>query len=70
MYEVPVPRLDPPEEAAYQLIVPLEAPAESVKVPFPQREAGVELEILGIAFIVATTAVREVEVQLPKVASA
>jgi hypothetical protein len=52
------------------LIVPLDAPAESVKVPFPQREAGVELEILGIAFIVATTAVREVEVQLPKVASA
>ena len=42
--DVPVPRLEPPEEAAYQLrvAVPFEAVAPKLKVPAPQREAGVD----------------------------
>lgn len=33
---VPVPKLNPPVEASYQLIVPEDAVAPSVTVPFPQ----------------------------------
>ena len=36
--EVPVPRDDPPVNAAYQLIVPADDVAPKVTVPVPQRE--------------------------------
>ena len=49
---VPVPRLDPPVAAAYQLIVPAEAVAPSVTVPVPQILPGVIPVIVGIGFTV------------------
>ena len=57
VYEVPVAKLVPPVEAAYQLIVPALAAAPMVTVPVPQRLLAVVDDILGIAFTVATTAV-------------
>ena len=66
---VPVPNDAPPDDAAYQLIVPADAVAPSVTVPVPQREAGVVPVIVGIALTVATTAVLGVEVQPAFVAS-
>jgi hypothetical protein len=66
---VPVPRDDPPVDAAYQLIVPAEAVAPSVAVPVPHLDAGVVPVIVGIAFIVAVTAVLDVVVHPFAVAS-
>ena len=57
VYEVPVAKLVPPVEAAYQLIVPELAAAPKVTVPVPQRLLSVTPLILGMAFTVATTAV-------------
>lgn len=45
---VPVPKLDPPDEAAYQLIVPAEDVAPSIIEPVPQRLLGVVPVIVGI----------------------
>ena len=56
--DVPVPRDDPPDEAAYQFIVPAEAEAPSVTVPVPHLEAGVVPVMVGIAFTVTVTDVR------------
>jgi len=42
---VPVPSEEPPVGAAYQLIVPAEAVADSVTGPVPQRLPGVMDEI-------------------------
>jgi hypothetical protein len=50
---VPDPLVDPPVEAVYQLIVPALAVAPKVTVPVPQREAGVEVEMVGMALMVA-----------------
>ena len=44
---VPVAKLTPPVEAAYQLIVPELAVAPNVSVPASQREAGVVPAIVG-----------------------
>jgi hypothetical protein len=52
--DVPVPREDPPDDAAYQLIVPEDAAAPRVTDPVPQRDAGVVPVIVGIAFSVMT----------------
>jgi hypothetical protein len=52
--DVPVPREDPPDDAAYQLIVPAEADAPRVTVPVPQRDAGVVPVMVGILFSVIT----------------
>ena len=57
--EVPVPREEPPLEAAYQLMVPALAEAERPTVPVPHLAAGVVLLIVGMALTVATTAVLE-----------
>ena len=65
----PEPRLAPPEDAAYQLIVPPEAIAERATVPVPHRLPPVEPVILGVIFIVAKTAVLEAEVHPLAVAS-
>ena len=54
---VPVPKEAPPVEAAYQLMVPAAVVACRVTVPDTHTEAPVVLEIVGIAFIVAITAV-------------
>ena len=54
---VPLPKLVPPVDAAYQLIVPALAAAPNVTVPLPHTEPGVVPLIVGIAFTVATTAV-------------
>ncbi len=54
---VPVPKEAPPVEAVYQLIVPAAVVACRVTVPDTHKEPPVVLEIVGIAFIVATTAV-------------
>ena len=67
---VPVPREEPPVEAAYQLMVPAEAVAFRDTVPVLQRLAGVVPVMVGIVLTVATTAVLEVEVQPFAVASA
>ena len=45
--EVPVPREEPPVEAAYQLIVPADAVAPNATVPALHREAGVVPEMEG-----------------------
>ena len=66
---VPVPRLAPPDDAAYQLIVPAEAVAPNVTGPVPQLLPGVVPVIVGIGFIVATTAVLAPVVQPLAVAS-
>ena len=52
MNEVPVPRLVPPVEAAYQLIIPAEAVAPRVAVPVPQMLTGVVPVIVGTAITV------------------
>ena len=67
--EVPVPKDEPPEAAAYQLMVPAEAVAPKVTVPAPQRDAGVVPVMVGIALTVATTSVLEAVVQASTVAS-
>ena len=55
---------DPPEAAAYQSIVsPAPGVAEMLTVPVPHLEPPVPVGAEGILFIVATTAVREAEVQ-------
>ena len=66
---VPVPRLAPPDRAAYQLMVPAEAVAANVTVPVPQLLPGVVPVIVGIVFMVATTAVLDPVVQPLAVAS-
>jgi len=63
--EAPVPKEDPPEEAAYQLMVPAEAVALKVTVPVPHRLFGVVPVIVGIAFTVAETAVLDKVVHPP-----
>ena len=60
LYVVPVPKLDPPEEAAYQSKVPAEAVAASVTEPVPQLAAGVVEVMVGILLIVAVTESRSV----------
>ena len=67
--EVPVPREEPPDEAAYQFIVPAEAVAPNVTVPDPHTEPGVVPVMVGIVFTVAVTAVLEAVVQPFAVAS-
>ena len=68
---MPVPKEEPPDEAAYQLsvAVPLDAVADNVKVPVPQRLAPLELEMVAEGFTVAVTAVLDAEVQPALVAS-
>ena len=66
--EVPVPREDPPVEAANQSMVPLEAVAPIESVPVPQREDGEVAVMLGTVLYVAVTEVR-VEVQAPLLTS-
>ena len=66
---VPVPKLAPPEDAAYQLIVPADDVAPKVTVPVPQVLPGVVPVIVGNGVTVATTAVLVVVVQPEKVAS-
>ena len=61
---VPVAKLVPPVEFAYQLIVPALAAAVNATVPVPQRLAGVLDVMVGIAFTTTATAV-EVSEQLP-----
>ena len=68
--EVPVPSDAPPVTAAYQLMVPADAVAERATVPVPQRLAGVDAAMVGIALIVAVMEVREPVVQPALVASA
>lgn len=66
---VPVPKLVPPVEAAYQLIVPALEVALKFTVPVPHRLPSVVAVIVGMTFIVAVTAVLEIEVHEPLVAS-
>ncbi len=66
---MPVPKLAPPLDAAYQLIVPALAIAPKVTVPASHRLPSVVVEIVGVVVTVATTAVRDPVVQLPLVAS-
>ena len=54
---VPIPKLVPPVATEYQLMVPADAVAPRVTVPVPQRLLGVVPVIVGIGFMVATTAV-------------
>ena len=54
---IPVPKLEPPVDAAYQLIVPADAVAPNVTVPVPQTLPGVEPVIVGIGLTVIETPV-------------
>ncbi len=67
--DVPVPNDTPPEDAAYQLIVPALAVAPNTTVPVPHLESGVVPVIVGIAFTVAVTAVLDAVVHPLLVAS-
>ncbi len=67
--DVPVPKDTPPEDAAYQLIVPALAVAPNATVPVPHLESGVVPVIVGIAFTVAVTAVLDAVVHPLLVAS-
>ena len=67
---VPVPSDTPPDEAAYQLIIPADAVAPNVTVPVPQRDPGVVPVMVGLALMVAVTAVLEAVVHPLFVASA
>ena len=64
MKEVPVPKDVPPEEAAYQEIVPEDAAAPIVTAPGPQTVVGEVPVIVGAVLIVAITAERG-EVHVP-----
>ena len=55
--DAPLPKDDPPVEAAYQFIVPALAVAPKVTVPALQRLAGVVDRMVGVVFTVAVTAV-------------
>ena len=46
--DVPVPKLDPPLDAAYQFRVPALAVAPKFTVPASQRDAGVVLDTVGM----------------------
>ena len=65
---VPDPKLVPPVETLYQLIIPELAVAPNVIVPLPQRAAGVVDDMNGVVLTVATTDAL-VELQVPDVAS-
>ena len=49
---VPVPKLAPPDAAAYQLMVPADAVAPNVTVPVPQILAGVVPVMVGTVLTV------------------
>ena len=66
---VPVPRLAPPVDAAYQLMVPAEAVAPSVTVPVLHTLPGRVAVIVGMVLTVATTDVLVAVVQPFAVAS-
>ena len=66
---VPVPKLAPPEAAAYQLMVPADAVAPNVAVPVPQILTGVVPVMVGTELTVAITAVLLAVVQPFEVAS-
>ena len=68
----PVAKTEPPVEAAYQLIIPVdgEGTADKVTVPVPHREPGVVEEKVGIGFTVATARTLVEEVQLALLDSA
>ena len=66
---VPVPRLTPPVDAAYQVIVPAEAVAPRVTVPVPQTLPGIVAVMVGTALTAAITDVRVAVVQPFAVAS-
>ena len=67
--DVPVPNDPPPVGAAYQLIIPADVVAPNVTVPVPQRDPGVVPVMIGIALMVAVTAVLEAVVHPLFVAS-
>ena len=61
----PLSNGEPPEAAAYQSIVsPAPGVAEMFTVPVPHLDPPVPVGAEGILFIVATTAVRDAEVQI------
>ncbi len=62
---VPVPKTAPPVDSAYQLIVPALAVADKSSVPEPHLLDPVTLVIVGGDEILAVTAVRVEEVQVP-----
>jgi len=69
VYVAPEAKAVPPEELEYQLIVPDDEVAVKVTLPFPQRLLDVTPVIVGLAFTLAITGVRVVEVQPLAVAS-
>ena len=59
--DVPVPSEEPPDAAAYQLIVPADADACNTTVPVPHLELSVVPVIAGTVVIVAVTGVLGLE---------
>ena len=66
---IPVPNEEPPVDAANQDKVPAEAVAPNTTVPVPQFEPGATDVTVGIVLTVPVTAVRDVVVQPPLLAS-
>ena len=64
-----MPKEEPPEEAAYQLMVPALDVAPSATVPASQRPAGVVPVIVGVAVTVAAIEVLDAVVHPEVVAS-
>ena len=62
---MPVPNELPPEEAAYQLIVPADAVAYNVSILGPHIAAGVVLVIVGNGVTVAITEVNAADEHAP-----
>ena len=67
--EVPVPRIAPPLEAAYQFTTPALAVADKATVPVPHLSPGIVDTIVATPPIVATTGVRTKEPHAPSIDS-
>jgi hypothetical protein len=67
--DVPVAKDGPPEDSAYQFIVPALEEVHKETVPELHLESGVVPDIEGTVFMVAVTAVLDPVVQPPLVAS-
>jgi hypothetical protein len=69
VYEFPVPKGVPPVETENQLMVPIDGVAPKITAPAPQVAEGAVAVMVGMAFIVAVTAVRLTVVHPYEVAS-
>ena len=67
--DVPVPKDEPPDKAAYQFNMPALAVAPIITVPVSHREPVIVFNTVGVALTIASTAILEMLVQPLFVAS-